>query len=95
MRFGAVLVAAVALGAASAWARPKTDVVVLDIGDRVTCEIKKLQRGKLTIKTDASGTITLKWSRVVGLQSAYLYQIELQSGARYIGRFDLPPELAR
>jgi hypothetical protein len=77
------------------FARPKTDVVVLDNGDRVTCEIKKLERGKVTVKTDASGTITLKWSRVVGLQSTYLYQIELESGERHIGRFDLPPELGQ
>lgn len=77
------------------FARPKTDVVVLDNGDRVTCEIKKLERGKVTVKTDASGTITLKWSRVVGLQSTFLYQIELESGETHIGRFDLPPELGQ
>lgn len=77
------------------FARPKTDVVVLDNGDRVTCEIKKLQRGKLTISTDASGTITVKWSRVVGLQSTFLFQIELESGERHIGRFDLPPEVGK
>jgi len=81
--------------AAPAWSRPKTDVVVLENGDRVTCEIKKLQRGKLTVKTDASGTITLKWSRIVGLQSTYLFQIELDSGERHIGRFDLPPEFGK
>jgi hypothetical protein len=77
------------------FARPKTDVLVLDNGDRLKCEIKKLERGKLTISTDASGTITVKWSHVVGLESAYLFQIELESGARYIGRFDLPPELGK
>ena len=48
----------IALVAAPGFARPKTDVVVLDNGDRITCEIKKLQRGKLTISTDASGTIS-------------------------------------
>jgi hypothetical protein len=70
-------------------------VVVLDNGDRLKCEIKKLQRGKLSISTDASGTISLKWSHVVGLESAFRFQIELESGARYIGRFDLPPELGK
>ena len=74
MRSGAAAVGLAAFLAAPAWARPKTDVVVLDNGDRVSCEIKKLQRGKLTISTDASGTITLKWSHVVGLQSTFLYQ---------------------
>jgi len=77
------------------FARAKTDVVMLDNGDRISCEIKKLERGKLTISTDASGTISLKWSHVVGLQSTFLYQIELQSGERHIGRFDLPPEVGK
>ncbi len=76
-------------------ARPKTDVVVLENGDRVTCEIKKLARGKLTVSTDASGTITLKWSRIVGIETTHLFQIELDSGERHIGQFDLPPELGK
>jgi hypothetical protein len=76
-------------------ARPKTDVVVLDNGDRLQCEMKKLERGKLTVSTDASGTISIKWSRVVGLQSTFLYQIILEDGLRYIGQFDLPPELGK
>ena len=94
MRFGAAIVV-IAVVAAPAFARPKTDVVVLDNGNRITCEIKKLQRGKLSVSTDASGTISLKWSHVVGLQSTFLYQIELQSGERYIGRFDVPPEIGK
>jgi hypothetical protein len=80
---------------APAWSRPKTDVVVLDNGNRIACEMKKLQRGKLTISTDASGTITVKWSHVAGVQSTYLYQIVLDNGDRRIGRFDLPPELGQ
>jgi hypothetical protein len=95
VRSGVGLIAFLTLVAAPAWSRPKTDVVVLENGDRVTCEIKKLQRGKLTVKTDASGTITLKWSRIVGLQTTYHFQIELDSGERHIGRFDLPPEFGK
>jgi hypothetical protein len=66
-------------------ARPKTDIVFVDNGDRLTCEIKKLERGKLTVKTDASGTITVKWSRVVGIHTDFPFQLELQSGARHVG----------
>jgi hypothetical protein len=95
VRVGAGLLGVAALLAGPVWARPKTDVVVLDNGNRITCEIKKLQRGKLTISSDASGTITVKWSHVVGLQSTFLYQIVLDNGNRHIGRFDLPPELGR
>jgi len=85
----------IALVAAPAFARPKTDVVVLDNGDRITCEIKKLQRGKLTISTDASGTISLKWSHVTGLTSGAVFQVELQSGRRHVGRLDLAPEAGK
>jgi len=95
VRAGVGLLVLLALPAGLAWSRPKTDVVILDNGDRITCEMKKLQRGKLTISTDASGTISVKWSRVVGLQSTFLYQIVLEDGDRHIGRFDLPPELGK
>ncbi len=93
MRSGLVLMALLLPGAVLA--RPKTDVVVLENGDRIKCEMKKLERGKLTISTDASGTFTVKWSHVVGLQSTFLYQIVLKEGHRQIGRFDLPPELGK
>ncbi len=40
--------------------RSKKDVVFLKNGDRLTCEIKSLQEGQLSVKTDyASGTIAL------------------------------------
>lgn len=45
-------------------AHPKTDVVVLANGDRITCEIKTLARGRLTVKTDAFGTVSIKWDHV-------------------------------
>jgi len=34
---------------------PGTDVVVLASGDRITGEVKKLERGKLKYKTDEIG----------------------------------------
>jgi hypothetical protein len=56
VRFSTVWLGALALLASPAWARPRTDLVVLNNGERVTCEMKKLQRGKLIVKTDAFGT---------------------------------------
>lgn len=85
----ALILVAASLLAPSALARPKTDVVVLDNGNQVNCEIKKLQRGKVTIKTDAFGTISVKWSRVTGFSSEYHYQVELDSGVRYLGKITL------
>lgn len=84
---------AVVLVSAPLWARPKTDLVVLDNGDRLHCEIKKLERGKLTAKTDAFSTINVKWSRVVAITSEYRFQVELQSGIRYIGTVETTDEL--
>ncbi len=35
----------------------KTDVVVFRNGDRLTCEIRTLQRGLLQVKTDSLSTV--------------------------------------
>jgi hypothetical protein len=85
----ALVLIAASLAPASALARPKTDVVVLDNGNRVSCEMLKLRRGKLTVKTDAYGTVDIKWSRITGLESEYYFLIELDSGVRYMGRIAL------
>jgi len=42
----------------AAAAAQKTDTVVMGNGDRVTCEIKKLDRGILEASTDSWGTLT-------------------------------------
>jgi hypothetical protein len=66
-------------------AAPKTDVVELLNGDRITCEIRKLERGKLTVKTDGIGTLAIEWDDVARVTSAANYDIELSSGERYYG----------
>ncbi|HKE83607.1 MAG TPA: DUF481 domain-containing protein [Vicinamibacterales bacterium] len=66
-------------------AADKTDVVVLKVGDRITCEIKELERGRLTVKTDASDTITVHWGHVVSLTSGRSFEVELASGVSYVG----------
>jgi hypothetical protein len=72
-----------------AWSFPaladKTDVVHLRNGDRVTCEIKKLERGQLKVSTDSMGTIYIEWKDVVGVTSKELYVIEMQDGSRVQG----------
>jgi hypothetical protein len=66
-------------------ARPKTDVVILENGDQVTGEIKKLERGKLTLKTDFMGTIEIEWEHIEKVQSEFFYEVEVTSGAKYFG----------
>ena len=71
--------------ARTASAAVKTDIVELKNGDRITCEIKKLDRGKLTVKTDGVGTISIEWDDIQFVTSAARYELELQSGERVIG----------
>jgi hypothetical protein len=70
---------AVALGA------PKTDIVTLKNGDHFTVEIRQLERGKLTVKTDDVGTLGVEWNKVQRLQSTYQFETELDTGEQYFG----------
>jgi hypothetical protein len=69
-----------------AHAAPKIDVLLLVNGDRLTGEIKSLTQGKLAFKTDATGTIEVEWRYVAGLQTKQYLEVELSSGARYLGQ---------
>jgi hypothetical protein len=81
-----VLMAAVSLSLAStAYAAAKTDVIELVNGDRITCEIKKLERGKLTVKTDGLGTIAIEWDDIHRLTSNARFDIERKSGEHAYG----------
>ena len=66
----------------------KTDLVELRNGDRITCEIRKLERGKLTVKTDGIGTVAIEWDDVQYLASTASYDIELRSGERVFGSLE-------
>jgi len=66
-------------------AQPRTDVVLLANGDRITGEIKKLDRGKLTLKTDAADTIAIEWVRVEALTSDRLFEVRGRTGAAAYG----------
>src|ERR1700752_571563 len=57
------------------------DVVVLKNGDRMTGEIKGLQRGELRIKSDyMAEAVRLDWSKVQRLESKSTYMIWLVDG---------------
>jgi hypothetical protein len=76
---------------AAAWAAPKTDVVHLKNGDRITCEIKKLERARLTLDTDPLDTVTVHWAEVVDLVSRRVFEVELTSGMLYFGSLAMGP----
>ena len=66
-------------------ARDKTDIIVLNNGDRFTGEIKQLEYGKLLIGTDDAGTLSIEWTAIAKLTSVYTFDIELIGGTHYFG----------
>lgn len=74
------------LGCGVAFARDKTDVLILDNGDRITGEIKNLQHGRLQISTDRMGVIDVEWEGVVTVESNYEFQFDRANGQRLSGR---------
>src|SRR5262249_34501246 len=64
----------------------KTDVLVLRNGDRITGEIKGLNRGKLDYSTDDAGRLAVEWVKVTRISSPHSFEVEHGSGAKYFGR---------
>jgi Protein of unknown function, DUF481 len=68
------------------FAREKTDILTMKNGDRLTCEIKGLDSGTLSVNFDyISGTASLDWSKVDHLESKQLFLVKTQDGSVYRG----------
>lgn len=79
------------LGVGTVQARPKTDVIGMANGDRLTVEIKELQNGKLTCKTNAMGTVSIEWEEVALLQSGYYFRVVNSEGRLLFGSISVRP----
>jgi hypothetical protein len=66
-------------------AAPKTDTIYLYNGDRITCEVKQLLLGKLTVKTSDIGTLTIKWHRVASIVAKQTMEIILRDQTKRYG----------
>ena len=87
--FAASLAAALSpLPAAAA----KTDVIVLKNGDRVTGEVKQLERGYLTYKTDDMGTLDVEWDNVAQITAKTSFEVDDLQGGIYIGTLQPGPD---
>lgn len=64
---------------------PKTDVIVFQNGDRLTGEIKGMEKGKLELSTDSAGTVYIEWDKVATVATRQYLHVETGSGARYFG----------
>ncbi len=67
-------------------AREKTDILVMNNGDRLTGEIKGLNSGTLFVSLDyISGTSSVDWAKVDHLESKQLFLVKTQDGSVYTG----------
>ena len=72
------------LAAAPAFAQ-KTDVITLQNGDRITGEVKRLDRGRVEFSTDDIGTIYLEWDKIATLISTNMFEVVMSDGSRFLG----------
>lgn len=74
------------LSAPSAFARKTSDVIVMKNGDRMTCEIKGLDNGVLSVSLDyVDGTLSVQWSKVARIESTQQFIVATQDGSVYSG----------
>jgi len=67
-------------------AREKSDVLVMNNGDRLTCEIKGLDAGVLYVSFDyIKGTTEVNWLKVDHLESKQLFLVKTEQGNAYVG----------
>lgn len=67
-------------------AADKTDILIFANGDRLTGDVKSLERGLLRFNTNATGTISIEWDDVAFLSSDQNIQVETANGDRYLGK---------
>ena len=68
------------------FAREKSDIIVMDNGDRLTGEIRGLDSGVLYVNfAYILGTSSVEWAKVNHLESKQLFIVKTQEGAVYSG----------
>jgi hypothetical protein len=68
------------------YGREKKDVLVFTNGDRITCEIIKLEKGYLYVKLDyVDGTVAMDWSKIAKVESTQDFVVADKAGTRYTG----------
>jgi hypothetical protein len=73
-------------GPAAAFAA-RTDAVILKNGDHLTGEVIEMRQGKLQVKTDDAGTISIEWDKVASISTADQYDVTMRDGSHRLGRF--------
>jgi hypothetical protein len=78
----------VLLGYSNPATAQKTDLIYLTNGDRITGEIKTLDRGRLLVKTNSIGTLYVEWTAVDHVVTDKTMQLELVNGQRIESSLD-------
>ena len=87
-----VTVAFATLACCPAARAAKVDQLTLRNGDRITGEIKALERGRLEYSTDDVGTLSVEWDKVASLVSPRHFDIELNEGRHLYGSLLRAPD---
>jgi len=66
----------------------KTDDIVMNNGNYLTGEIKKMHFGMLTFDTDDMGTINIKWEKIKHVISKFTFELDLENGNKLVGSLD-------
>jgi len=69
----------------------KSDVIILKNGDKLTGEIRKLDRGKLKFSTDDMETIQIQWNSIEKIKSKNRFEVEIDTGKKFIGSLQEVP----
>ncbi|MHA2101077.1 MAG: hypothetical protein ACW99A_20595, partial [Candidatus Kariarchaeaceae archaeon] len=56
----------------------RTDIIIMNNDDHITGEIKKMQYGIVTFKTDDAGTLSIKWDKIRHLISTDIFEVQVQ-----------------
>jgi len=67
-------------------ARERKDVLLFTNGDRITCEIMRLDKGMLYVRLPyARGEVGFDWSQIAQVESAESFVVADKRGKRYTG----------
>ena len=82
----ALLLCAGLMPTAGLEAAPKTDIIVFQNGDRLTGEVKGLEKGRLDLSTDSAGTVQIEWDKIASIQTNQYLDVETTSGRHFFGK---------
>ena len=86
MNVRALILCSALLLAIPAFARDKTDVLVMKNGDHLTGEVKGLDSGVLYVNMDyILGTSSVQWSKIDHIESKQLFLVKTEDGSVYTG----------